>query len=81
MTEDELLERVSKVDPDASNKLKEIYERVALDPKYAEKTNFADTEDEDDAAEAIGNLFLWDETEEGVDYWWDLKGRLEKANL
>ena len=81
MTKDEFLERVSRIDPDASNKLKEIYKRVALGPKYAEKINFTDTDNEDDAAEAIGNLFIWDETEEGVDYWWDLKGRLEKANL
>ena len=51
MAKDEFLERASKVDPDASNKLKEIYKRVTLDPKYAEKINFADTKDANNAKE------------------------------
>ena len=82
MTKDELIERVASIDKAASKKLKRIYEKAAIDQKYVERINIINpTEDGETAAEVIGNLFIWDETEEGMEYWYNLKDKLEKANI
>ena len=81
MKKEGFLERVSKVDPEAAKKLKEMYKRAALNLQYAEKINFTPIEDAASAATIVYKLFLWEETEEGVDYWINLKNKLLKANL
>ena len=81
MKKDEFIKRVSKVDPAAAKKLKEMYKKVAHNHQFAEKINFIPTNNEDSAAAEVYKLFLWDETEEGVDYWINLKNKLLKADL